>query len=161
MLRMKVVTLLGGDYLRNPSIPGLLAQILPASFESLQIEEVSIDHFWPLSNELENLLAPSNFSTYTPRLVALRVSGRFCEDDPSARTGVMFPPDMPKLKIPADVLTRADGLREMGEGIGLTFELVDTILLMFRGSMIGIEKKNPSTYTFTAFAVILFVLLLF
>ncbi|PGH01449.1 hypothetical protein GX51_05257 [Blastomyces parvus] len=109
-----------------------LLTILPASLESLRLAHVSKREFTGVIRHLKNLVEPSNFSQYTPRLGFLEIEGDFaCSDEPN-QPGIMMTLDKPEPKIPEKFLAQTVELEDLCETVGVEFEVSDSHILMFR-----------------------------
>ncbi|KAL2364826.1 hypothetical protein RJZ56_002244 [Blastomyces dermatitidis] len=125
----------GDDYddaLLNPTDHKRLSTILPASLESLTLANVSKRHYAGVIRHLKNLVEPSNFSQYTPRLSELKIEGEFSRNDERNQPGIMMTLDGPEPGIPQEFLDQAEELEDLCETIGVDFEVLDSRILLFR-----------------------------
>ncbi|PGH35269.1 hypothetical protein GX50_01848 [[Emmonsia] crescens] len=131
--------LVGSDALFNPDDAILnfadhqrLTRILPTSIESLTLANVLKSYFPGILLQLKNLVEPSNFSRYTPRLTVLKIEGEFSISDEPNQPGIMMTLDGPEPVIPPEILDQAEGLQDLCAQVGVVFELVDTHIIQFR-----------------------------
>ncbi|OAT09316.1 hypothetical protein BDBG_05119 [Blastomyces gilchristii SLH14081] len=125
----------GDDYddaLLNPTDHKRLSTIFPASLESLTLANVSKRHYAGVIRHLKNLVEPSNFSQYTPRLSELKIEGEFSRNDERNQPGIMMTLDGPEPGIPQEFLDQAEELEDLCETIGVDFEVLDSRILLFR-----------------------------
>ncbi|OJD24489.1 hypothetical protein ACJ73_04147 [Blastomyces percursus] len=109
-----------------------LSMILPASLESLTLANISKRHYAGVIKHLKNLVEPSNFLQYTPRLSVLEVEGKFSTTDEPNQPGIMMILDGPEPEIPQEFLDQAKELEDLCETAGVDFDLLDSHIILFR-----------------------------
>ncbi|KLJ07553.1 hypothetical protein EMPG_16968 [Blastomyces silverae] len=116
----------------NPTDHQRLSTILPASLEALRLAHVSKRNYTGVISHLTNLVEPSNFSQYTPRLSVLEIEGEFSTSDEPNQPGIMTILNGPEPEIPQKFLDQAEELADLCETVGVEFEVLDSRILLFR-----------------------------
>ncbi|OAX78352.1 hypothetical protein ACJ72_07340 [Emergomyces africanus] len=139
-LRMSVENLIGSDALLNPedivlSPPGRqrLAHLLPASIESITVDNVSKRNCPGALMLLKDLVEPSSFARYTPQLKKLRLEGHFAIVNQPNQPLIMTTLDGPEPVISPEILVSAGELQDLCSHVGVVFNLLDShMVLRFR-----------------------------